>query len=69
MTFAHRIKAARLTKGWWHKDCAKALGCCVSTISGWESGRNMPSVNFIRKIAEVYGIPLDELIVLIMEGK
>lgn len=55
------IKAARINANMTQTEAASAIGVSNVTISNWENGRTLPDIKTARKIAEVYGVPLDNL--------
>lgn len=53
MTLADRIKAARKHKNYTQKELADMLKISSTTVSGWELGRNEPSIDTLKKLARV----------------
>ena len=51
MTLAERIKDARTAKHYTQKDLAELMNVKSTTISGWELGRNEPSIETLKKLA------------------
>ncbi len=46
-----------------HADTTcKGNGYCTSTISTWENNVNLPSIDCCVRLADFYGISIDELI-------
>lgn len=43
------------------QDVAKALGVSRSTYANYESGRRAPDIDTLMRLADIYGITLDEL--------
>lgn len=41
---------------------ARAVGCSLNTYTAWESGRFMPGVDYLGKLAEVYEVEMAKLI-------
>ena len=41
---------------------AKELGVTLNTISNWERGKTEPTLNQLRKISELSGIPIDYIV-------
>lgn len=54
--------ALRDAKGVTDYAVAKATGIGVSTFSDWKSGRSKPKVEKLVKIAEYFGVTMEELI-------
>lgn len=50
-----------LDKGWRGQDLAKALGVTDSHISLLLSGKRMPSVEVLQKLASLTGLSMDTL--------
>ena len=44
------------------EDVADALGVSRGTVSGWENGYRIPSMDQLAELARVYDIPLDTLL-------
>ncbi len=58
--FSICIKKLRLAKGWSLKKAAEQIGVPVSTYRDWEYGNSVRGEPY-QKIAEVFGVPLEEL--------
>lgn len=56
-----RLKAARRTKGWTQLELALEANVSPATIQRWESGK-LPRVRRLMEIADLLGIPADELV-------
>ena len=50
---AHRVRQARLSKGWSREQLAEALGVSVETVSRYEGGKLALSVEMLDKAAGV----------------
>ena len=46
MSIASRIKQLRTQKNYTQKDLASLLSVKPTTVSGWELGRNEPSIRY-----------------------
>lgn len=57
-----RYSKLRNEKGMKDSDVAKALNIPQSTFSEWKNGRAVPKVPKLLKIADFFGITLDELV-------
>ena len=55
------LKAARINIGLNQDEAGKAIGVSGNVISNWERGLSFPSVKYIPKIEEVYGLPYDQI--------
>lgn len=61
MSIADRIKDARKYKGYTQKDLARVLNVKPATISAWEVGRNEPSIEMLKQLADVLGVTFEHL--------
>ena len=61
MELSERLKNARKNKGYTQKDLAKLLNVKPVTISAWEVGRNEPSINMLKRIADILGTSFEYL--------
>lgn len=57
-----RYSKLRNDKGMKDSDVAKALNIPQSTFSEWKRGKAIPKVPKLLKIADFFGITLDELV-------
>ena len=55
-------KAARQAAGMTQGQLAEVIGCRVKDISRWENGHVEPGVLTVKKIAQVLGCSMDELV-------
>ena len=62
MSLGKTIKRLRLEKGWTQEDVSRKLGVTSKAISFYELDKRKPSSESLIKIAEVFGITLDELV-------
>lgn len=58
------LKAARVNAGLTQKEAANKLGVSVYSLINYEKGTSSPSVNVLKKIEELYGIPYHRIIFL-----
>lgn len=57
------IKERRRALGMTQMQLAVAVGACsIAVVSGWERGRTVASVPKLRKLAEVLGVSMEELL-------
>jgi transcriptional regulator with XRE-family HTH domain len=61
-TLARNLRAARHAAGLTVEDVAHELGCTASTIYRWEESRHEPPMTTLRRLAELYGVTLAELV-------
>lgn len=62
LNYAEALKYHRETKGYSQSSLAKATGLKQQMISWWEAGKGLPNIEFCVKLADFYGITLDELV-------
>lgn len=55
------LKALRINKGLKQTDMALALNVNRKTISAWESGKAMPTVDKVDAICEILGVSYDDI--------
>lgn len=56
-----RIKDARTNKHYTQKELAKLINVKPTTVSGWELGRNEPSIDTLKKLANILDVSFDYL--------
>ena len=61
MNIGKNIKRLRLLNDMKQKDFAKILSVSPQAISKWENGKNMPDISILPKIAESFGVSIDDL--------
>lgn len=57
------IAACRVNANMNQGDFAKAVGVSMATIHNWEKGQTEPSLSHLRRISELSGIPIDNIVV------
>ena len=62
VNYGEALKYQRESNGLKITELAKALQISHQNISRWESGSVLPSIDFCVKLADFYGITIDELI-------
>lgn len=62
MGISEVIKRLRNRDGYTQKELAVALHVKPTTISGWEIGRNEPSVDMIQRMAKLFNVTTDYLL-------
>jgi len=62
MTFAEKLKAARLLAGMSQERLSAQLGVTKRTIINYENGLTLPPVSLLPKIAKLFGVPVGSLI-------
>jgi len=63
------IAELRKAKRWTQFELAAMVGVRPESIHKWETGRAVPYDRNIRKLAEVFGVGLDDIVVEVDEGK
>ena len=58
---AERIASERRARGWRQQDLADATGIARPNIARLESGRRMPKISTLHRIAQALSIPVEEL--------
>src|SRR5262245_31900634 len=62
MSFATKVVELRKEKGLSQIELAQKLGVGQQIVSGWETGKNMPQVERLIKLAELFKVSLDYLL-------
>lgn len=55
------IKELRDERGWTQMDLAVQADVSIAAVSNWETGRNQPRVEELRKVARAFGVSSDEI--------
>lgn len=58
----NRIKEIRLSHEMKQSDLAKKLNITQAAVSAWEVGRREPDFDSLRKMSEIFGCTIDELL-------
>ena len=61
MNLAERIKNSRTNKHYTQKELAELLNVKSTTVSGWELGRNEPSIETLKTLAQKLNVSFDYL--------
>ena len=61
MNFAEIIVRSRKALGLTQEGLAQKLGVTNQAVSKWESGQSCPDLALLPRIADLFGIPIDEL--------
>lgn len=62
MYFAQNLKYLRERKGINQDELAEVFEVGRSTVGNWEAGRREPDLNIIIRLAEYFGVTLDEMV-------
>lgn len=57
-----KLKEARLAAGLTQVQLANMVGVCQRDISRWENGHREPGVLVVKKMAQVLGCRMDDLV-------
>ncbi len=60
--FSLRLKELRNQRGMSQKDLGILIGLSDKTISAYESGRNAPDFEILKKIAKIFGVSVDYML-------
>lgn len=60
--YGEMLKEHRLAKGKSLVEVENDTGISNQNLSRWEQGKVLPSIYFCEKLADYYGVTLDELI-------
>ena len=63
MSLQITLKAARINARMTQADVAKIMHRSVGTIGHWENGKTRIRKSYVRWMAEIYDIPVDNLII------
>lgn len=69
MSLGNHLLHARKKRGLSQEDVAERLGVSRQTISKWELDETLPDICQSKRLANLYGVSLDELIEFDMEIK
>lgn len=61
MSLAEQIKHLRTRAGWTQKELGDRIGVSDKVISKWESGRSLPKAQWCVRLAECFGVSMEEL--------
>ena len=60
MTFGEKIKSLREQNGITQDELAERLYVTRTAVSKWENDKGLPSIDTLKRIAELFGVTLDE---------
>lgn len=63
MALADKVKSLRNEQGWSQTELAEKVGADPAQISRYENGRITPSAEAVARLAEVFGVSCDYLLV------
>lgn len=56
-----KLKIARISAGISQKEIAERLNVSNVAVYNWEHGKQEPKFSIVKKMCEIYGVPLDEI--------
>ncbi len=59
---AHRLRDARLARGWSQEQLAAALDVSTQSVSRYECGKLALSLDLLGRVARVFGTPIEVLV-------
>lgn len=62
LNYGEAFKEQREKLGLSQSTVAKKINTSHQNVNRWESGKILPSIDFCVKLADLYGITLDELV-------
>lgn len=62
MNFSEQIKKLRLEKNITQQEMADKIGVSRQAVSNWENDKNLPDIEMLITISQVFHLTLDELI-------
>ena len=61
-SIGENIRRVRITKGLSQQQLANSMSVERSTVAGWESGRRIPDVDMLVRVAKALNVPITSLI-------
>ena len=59
--FAEQMRRLRQERGMTQQGLAEALGVSTSAVQKWERGQSEPNTKTLQRMADLFGVSLDEL--------
>ena len=56
------IRKIRIEKGFTQDSLANKIGVDRSTVAKWEANKSTPEIKRLKKLAEIFGCTIDELV-------
>ena len=60
--FGERVKELRNNQGWTQQELGNRLGVSKQSVSNWENGNIMPSIDLLVKLSDLFQVPTDYLL-------
>jgi repressor LexA len=67
--FGKKLRELRKMEGWTQEEVARKIGVSKQTYSHYENEKRKPSLDTIRKLAEIYDVALDTVFGTVQESK
>lgn len=64
-----RLVALRRRRFMTQTELANKVGVSMKTVQSWEGGRSQPRLRHIPKLAAALGVPADEMLEVLEQGK
>lgn len=62
MEFHEKLQELRKSRGLTQEELAEALFVSRTAISKWESGESLPDIERCKRLADVFGVSMDDLV-------
>lgn len=62
MELEEKLVSLRRTKGWSQLKLAEMMNVSRQAVSRWEVGKAVPSIDNLKSLGQLYGVPLEYLI-------
>lgn len=62
MTFGERVKSERERKGWSQTELAEKIHVSRQSVSKWETGKSLPSIEVLIDLSDLFEITIDEML-------
>ena len=62
------IRQLREERGWTQLELANQLGVTPATVYTWERNRNEPRASQLRKLADLFGVLMDDIALPVVES-
>jgi DNA-binding XRE family transcriptional regulator len=64
MEYKISLRAARVNANMTQPEVAKRIGVSSRSICNWERGKSYPNGIVLLKLCELYGVPMDNILLL-----